>query len=271
MAGVRDDLRTGLGVRDVTDEEVATLERNGWVKLDGLISPEFAAELLRVASDEVRNRFGGEGWWTSVAHIARDHGIEPFRSLALGPQLGRNAQRLINRKRLTYAEIPIRYHGDRLARKEPSSETSHGAEATPSHQDLSAHTWQDRVGSVMFWIALAEVTPEHGAMRFVTGSHREGPLGMLHEEQDVLQRYPKLRDIYEISPPLHYRPGDATVHHCGTIHGAPENTTNEPRWSYVIGYLSGDIRYTGAPFNEAASMSLQPGDLFTDQQFPIVF
>ena len=44
------------------------------------------------------------------------------------------------------------------------------------HQDASEQG-SDRVGEVQFWLALSEVTPEMGPMRFVDRSHREGPLG----------------------------------------------------------------------------------------------
>jgi hypothetical protein len=227
--------------------------------------------MLRVAREEMQGKYGDEGWWSSVAHIARDHRVEPFCSLALGPRMGRNAQRLINRRRLTEVEIGVRYHGDRLAVRAPAGGDA-GADPTSYHQDMAVHTWQDRVGALMFWIALAEVTPEHGAMRFVTGSHKEGSLGMTQGGPDTLETYPKLLDVYELSPPLHYRPGDATAHHCCTVHGAPANVTSEPRWSFVVGYLASDIRYTGAPSleGEAPGMAIGTGDLFGEEQFPIV-
>jgi hypothetical protein len=73
----------------------------------------------------------------------------------------------------------------------------------------------------MFWVALADIVPEQGAMRFLTGSHREGPLGThgvlgTGASDDALTVYPGLLDLYELSPPLNYRAGDATVHHCLT-------------------------------------------------------
>ena len=43
-------------IRDVTDDEVAFLQENGWVKLDSLISPDFVAELLEAAQDAARSQ-----------------------------------------------------------------------------------------------------------------------------------------------------------------------------------------------------------------------
>lgn len=36
-------------IREITDEEVAAYELNGWVKLDRLVSPELAENLRRMA------------------------------------------------------------------------------------------------------------------------------------------------------------------------------------------------------------------------------
>ena len=111
----------------------------------------------------------------------------------------------------------------------------------------------DRCGFVNFWIALDEVPPERGSMRFYNGSHRAGPLGLRHvmeggnESIDLLETYPKLAEKYPLSPPLHYQPGDATAHGMLTVHHAPPNTTDETRWAYSAFYLSSDVRRIASP------------------------
>ena len=52
---------------------------------------------------------------------------------------------------------------------------------------------------------------------------------------DLLAQYPKLTELYEVSPPLHYQPGDATVHHGYMVHGAPPNETDRHRLAYLNG------------------------------------
>ena len=87
-------------------------------------------------------------------------------------------------------------------------------------------------------------------MRFLTGSHREGGLGagiVLGGGPDVLGQYPKLLDFYDLSPPLSYEPGDATVHSGFMVHGAPKNQSNETRWSYIMSYFPADVRFTRRP------------------------
>ena len=93
-------------IRTVTDTEVLHLRDHGWVKLDHLISAEFAALLL----DRAKACIGSEGlehalrsgvdlatpFWTDYHDIVEQD--ECFASLALNPVMGTNAQRLIGRQ-----------------------------------------------------------------------------------------------------------------------------------------------------------------------------
>jgi ectoine hydroxylase-related dioxygenase (phytanoyl-CoA dioxygenase family) len=146
--------------------------------------------------------------------------------------------RLVNRKRLKGVDVPLRYRIDLLLQKLP------GAAGSTYHQDSSEHG-SDRVGELQFWLALAEVTPEMGAMRFVSRSHREGPLGSVFKDDrgDLLEQFPNLTTVLELSPSLRYQLGDCTVHHGYTIHGGPANSTDKTRWSYLFSYSPADTRY----------------------------
>jgi ectoine hydroxylase-related dioxygenase (phytanoyl-CoA dioxygenase family) len=247
-----------MEVRDVSDEEVDFYTENGWVMLRGLLSEEVAAELLRL-SKQIRDE-AGEYDASKIAvksGLVRE-GVEPFRSLGLSPELGAVAQRLINRRRLSDTDVPVRWTGfDAIYCKVP------GARGTPYHQD-STYAGADRMGVLVFWIALDEVTQEMGAMRFLSGVHREGPLGdtIPHLDDDgkpdrakldalgaageteILQKvYPRLWELYELSPPFHYRPGDATVHNWYMLHGGPPNTSDRDRWSWHVEYAPADTRW----------------------------
>ena len=144
----------------------------------------------------------------------------------------------MNRKRFKGEDVPLRYRVDIFQNKPP------GAAGSVYHQDSSEHG-SDRVGELQFWLALAEVTPEMGAMRFVSRSHREGPLGSVFNDDrgDLLKQFPNLTSVLELSPPFHYQPGDCTVHHGYTVHGGPANTTDKQRWSYLFSYSPADTRY----------------------------
>ena len=111
-------------------------------------------------------------------------------------------------------------------------------------------------------------------MRFVNGSHREGPLGRTYHEEgmpDVFEKYPDLLDRYRLSEPLHLRPGDATAHSGLVVHGAPENTTDEARWAFIASYFPADTLYTGAPFHNFDGRGLEVNKPFDLPITPIVY
>jgi len=258
-------------VREVTDAEIAFYREHGWARFERLIAPELAmaaraaveARLLERAEDDARITEGSlwRGWYFP----GRDDGIEPIRSLAFSAALGRNAKRLVGR------DVAIRYVADNLLVKMPSG---HLASApTGFHQDLVNFPF-DRAGFLTFWIALDEVTPAQGALRFYDGSHKLGKLTQTspREGPSVPELHPELAERCPLSPPLHLQPGDATVHSALTVHGAPENATERPRWGLQLGYFPDDTRYTGAQFPGlfGPDMGLTTGEPFRHPNFPIV-
>ena len=80
-------------------------------------------------------------------------------------------------------------------------------------------------------------------MRFLNGSHKLGPMGrVIHRTDgvDFLDLYPWMFDEFELSEPMHLKPGDATAHNLLTVHAAPENQTSDPRWSYLTSMFPAD-------------------------------
>jgi ectoine hydroxylase-related dioxygenase (phytanoyl-CoA dioxygenase family) len=163
----------------------------------------------------------------------------------------------------------VRYWRDEVLRKMPAG---HAASApTPWHQD-HPYTPFDRTGRPQFWIALADVPPERGSLSFLSGSHRWGVLGRAFNDgsEAMKARIASVVGEYPQSPPLHLRPGDATVHDGMTIHSAGPNRTDEPRWAYVVQFFVADALYNGAqnPFSD--DIGLEINQPFPDDRFPIV-
>lgn len=242
-----------VDMRAVTDEEAAFYQENGWVKLEGLISPELAGQMLAQVESEVstaeaeivhghvegghiRDRADRRDWH----FIGRDDGVEPFRSLVYSAEIGRNAHKLLGR------DVGINYHADLMGVKMPEGHAA--SKPTGWHQDWVNFPF-DRAGMLTFWIALADMPPERGVMRFLSKSKQEGPLGKmgLLGGKEVIEYYPELLDRYEMSEPFGLKAGDATVHNALTVHGAPANTTDAPRWAFIAAYHPADTCYTGAP------------------------
>jgi hypothetical protein len=256
-----------MRIREATADEVAFYEENGWVKLDGLVDRGDvdallgASKELKARADESWNadRDSWGTWRLEESGYERDFGdwvgvytstglytsgrvrIDPLSSFTYSKELGRVLQQVINRERLTDEEVGVRYMDQSVPCLPPNeSSRPHGY-----HQDGSFG--MDIPGATV-WIALDEVAPEQGAMRMLTRSHREGSLGK--HAGGVLAHHPKLVDLYEWSPPFHYEPGDATIHHSYTIHGTPENVTDRPRWSYIASYVPADA----APVQSSADV-----------------
>jgi Phytanoyl-CoA dioxygenase (PhyH) len=270
-------------MRDVTDEEGSFFRQNGWVKLEGLISPALAGAMLDQVRDVMLGATGDQppdltdlpidpserifdfSQWRDWHFPARDNHIEPLRSLVFSREIGRNTSRLLGR------EVGVNYHADLLAVKMPAGHEA--SLVTTWHQDWINFPF-DRVGFLTFWIALDEVSAEQGAMRFLSGSHHEGPLGRRNfgDASDVVDYHPDLLERYEMSPPLELRPGDATVHTGLVVHGAPENSTDRPRWALVTSYHPADTCYTGAPHHIfSQSLGLEVGQPIRHPLFPTIY
>jgi ectoine hydroxylase-related dioxygenase (phytanoyl-CoA dioxygenase family) len=268
--------------REVTPEEVASYEQNGWVKVEQLISPELAGEILATIKDkllaaetgEVRggaikaeekvDRIHDRDFWRDWHFPARDDRLEPLRSLVYSRELGRNASLMLGR------DVAINYHADLIAVKMQAGHAS--SKPTGFHQDWVNFPF-DRTGFLTFWIALDEIKAEQGAMRFHNGSHRAGPLGKMGlegvEPQDY---YPGFKEKYPLSDPIDLAPGDATIHNGMVVHGAPENTTDRPRWTLIAAYHPADTCYTGAPHHIfTPELGLEVGKPIKHELFPPIY
>lgn len=263
--------KNSIAVRSLTQDEEAHFHGKGWAKIASLISVSDAQRMLAGARDvmsraEKQQTHGSgrlEDCWFSWDHFvfeARQMTMNPFPELALSPEMGSIASRLINRCRLTDERIPIRCLGGVLFCKVGGSSLS-GREL-PYHQDGPAFKI-DRPGLVTVWVALDEVTPEQGAMRFMEGSHTEGSLGT-HLKGYPVRRYPKLLEQYRLSEPLHYAAGDATVHDGFTLHGSPENATNQVRWAYLCMYIADDVQFNAETYEAI-------GFAKPSEKYPVVF
>ncbi|HVW43997.1 MAG TPA: phytanoyl-CoA dioxygenase family protein [Amycolatopsis sp.] len=260
-------------VRAITDEEAAFYHENGWVKLEQFVPAGVAAEMLEQVKSHIEQaEVAGRGTadiydtdaWRDWHWIARDEKLEPFVSVSFSAETGRNVRKLIGR------EVGIRCHGDMMAVKMPAG---HGAsKPTAYHQDFPNFPF-DRAGMMSFWIALDDVPPERGSMRFVSGSHREGSLGRMgFGAEDMVEYYPHLLQRHELSPPIHLRAGDATAHDGLVVHGAPENSTDRPRWAYITSYYPADVRYTGADHHIfTRDMGLEIGQAIDHDRFAAVY
>ncbi len=270
-----------ISVREVTPQEVAAFKRDGWAHLPQLI-PESDAIMLRERAEaklganadsdpDIDVRFD---IWSSYVDFGRK--VDPlFWSVSTHKNIGRNAAKLFGRS------SSVRLLSELLAIKVPErtsgNKTIKASAPTGWHQDWFTRG-VDRT-TLTTWIALNEIPPERGSMRFLNGSHKLGALGVsAHEavafgapnEPELPDRWPDLAEC-PISEPLHLRPGDATVHSAFVVHSAPSNTTREPRWVYLMGLYPGDAVYNGQPLGQFAGTNLKLGQVIDCPQFPVIY
>jgi ectoine hydroxylase-related dioxygenase (phytanoyl-CoA dioxygenase family) len=129
--------------------------------------------------------------------------------------------------------------------------------ANPNHQ-------------ILVWLALNDVPPERGMMRFVSPQDITDEVWKIVRENELLESYTILEERGILSPPLHLQPGDATVHSGATLHSAPENTTDEMRWAYNVSMFPARSTWTGAVSWPNDGTEMEIGKTFPDFRFPVL-
>jgi hypothetical protein len=257
-------------VGPVSPQAVADYQSNGWIVLAGLLPAGLVAELLALAEAEMgadadSPRYAGRGArYAAWSNAGRDSAR--LRAVSQSSELAAVASTLAGGRRL-------RWYGDSFLAKKRADE---GGTRTPWHQDLPQHAF-DRGGALTMWIPLVDCPAAKGTMRFLTGSHRAGPLGRFgrradgtERTEDVVDTYPEVSTRYPVSAPLNLRVGDVTVHDALTVHSAPENETDSIRWVYSITWFPAETLYTGAYSYHTNGLGLEVDQPFDDLHFPVV-
>jgi ectoine hydroxylase-related dioxygenase (phytanoyl-CoA dioxygenase family) len=267
-------------IRGVTGEEVAHFREQGWVKLDALMSPELAGELL----DHVKQLTGLDYDELPPGHPDAGAVQERLRRDAPGmfemlrfkddwvydvmaaPELGEVVAELSGIR-------PVRLFTDGALCKMPAWTEAGFHSPTPWHQDYPPMPF-DRPGGIQFWLALCEITPEMGSLQYLNGSHREGLIGAIHfnRGQTMESERPDLFEKYEISEAQHFQPGDLLAHDQFSVHFAEANNTDKLRWAYTSYRIPAKSLYNGIPIARLDDLDLgfelwKPHD---HPKFPIV-
>lgn len=257
--------RCRMSARAATEAEVSFFRSNGWVHLPALLDPT-TTERIRGRADEVLrlNRRAGE-----FGDIA-ERNFRPFpgedRRSDFSTHVVQSAVMGINCAR--FLGVPrVRLLADGYLLKMPEQGGVH--DGTLYHQDFPGNP-VDRSSFLTVWIALHGMEASQGAMRFYNRSHRLGVFGQVFADGiDLRERCPDLREA-DLSPPLNLLAGDATVHHSLTVHGAPPNRSDSPRWAYNILYMDSDARYTASPGLFPEGVVLPPFARFEHSAFPLL-
>ncbi len=127
-------------------------------------------------------------------------------------------------------------HGEPvLAAIETFNKPARIGSGVPYHQD-NAYFCQTPPDMLTVWIAIDAVTQANGPVFFVKGSHKLGvlptkPSGVRGNSIGMAE--PSAVPLEEQFCGL-LQPGDATIHHCNTIHHSAPNTTEHSRLGFLL-------------------------------------
>jgi ectoine hydroxylase-related dioxygenase (phytanoyl-CoA dioxygenase family) len=268
-------------LRDVTEEEIVTYEREGVVRLCGIL-PAATLELLGQGINKAfYEKWGTPGVamfnGTEVAMQMKEAGvpvltdaraeaipeekrgrfismvganqlISEIRKVALDPALPYIASRLFRTRK-------VMFYDDQTLLKEPFTK-----EYTAFHTDEPYYHLQgDQVCGM--WVSPDIVAEDSGAMRYVRRSHRWGSFfranifvgqtslgtaGTGMEDEAGQLQLPDIEgneDKYDIVT-YPSNPGDVIVHHSNLIHGAgPNYRADRTRRAVSFRYAGEDVRY----------------------------
>ncbi len=236
--------------RSITGEEVAAFHRDGIVCLRQMFDGDWVEYLRAAIEKDIAspgklkrdiNR-GGGGEFFSDTFVWQN--IDDFEAFVFDSPSGEIAGKLFGAKKVNLLF-------DQILVKEPGTTTG-----TLWHHDA---TYWPIVGHQVctLWLALDKVTLANGAVEYVKGSHlwnhRYRPESFTGDTAAYQQDLPEVPDIDTMRNELdivHFdlEPGDCTVHHGLTLHGAPGNSSsNQRRRAYVTRWCGDDIAYDPRP------------------------
>lgn len=130
-----------------------------------------------------------------------------------------------------------------LAAVETFNKPARVGSGVPYHQD-NAYFCQEPPDMLTVWIAIDPVTQANGPVFYVRGSHQQGvlptkPSGVRGNSIGMAE--PSTVPLAEQFCGL-LEPGDATIHHCNTIHHSAPNTTDHPRLGFLLVYRGSHTR-----------------------------
>jgi ectoine hydroxylase-related dioxygenase (phytanoyl-CoA dioxygenase family) len=243
----------------VTDEQAEHFADRGWVRLPGLLDAATVERILVELDEgaELVKPTATEKWMTAndYGRVLRSHDGMAWKQ-PFFHDLGTSARLTSAALRLMRIDEGLFIHDMSFIKPGPGL-------PTPYHQDFP-HWPFDRIGAITIWVALTDLDPGTGPLRFLAGSHREPPLGRFSRSvgDDMREAYPHLAGKYPVEGGERLAAGDATVHTDLTIHGSGPNTTPATRAAYTARYLPTNVLYTGSPHRHFDAFGLTPGESF---------
>jgi ectoine hydroxylase-related dioxygenase (phytanoyl-CoA dioxygenase family) len=254
----------------LTQEQIQFYRTNGFLVVEGFLTPEELAHWQRVTDEAVTMSLQRDGDFFATLNNQKDPDafyarvftqclklaeIHPeMRELIYNAQIGKMAATLAGLE-------GIRVWHDQALYKPPFGNP------TGWHLDNPYWSFYSR-DTLSLWVALDDATLSNGCMYYIPGSHLQATYenaGIGQNIGDLFRLYPQWREIEPVACPC---PAGSAVFHNGlTAHGAGANMTNRPRRAMTCGYMPDGATYNGVNRNilpEEYFQTLKAGDILND-------
>ncbi|HEX5417565.1 MAG TPA: phytanoyl-CoA dioxygenase family protein [Chloroflexota bacterium] len=255
-----------ISTAPITDEQIQSFARDGFIKIDNALSPEEVAE-FRAALIETSEKhrhdytFNKGDQYTQHVNVWTVH--PGVRRQVFNPKLAEIARLLSQsaRVRIWHDQWIVKMPGDRPSRW---------------HQDLTLWPMIES-GPLTCWIALVDVPVEMGCMHFIPGSHRWGRFACGTLPNTTLETLDGVRLLVPEDKHDQLRPvvvplkaGSCTFHNCLTLHYAGPNQTDQERLGFIVNYMPGRITFSGKKHVTTDPLNLAEGQPLEGDLFPIL-
>ena len=261
---------------ELTDEQIASYQRDGFLVKRKFLSPAERDELLAGIEEAVaqlgRYKLGGElqeKWLEGGSYYDRVFLQrinlwkinDTVKKYMQAPGLGRMLCRL-------EGIDGIRIWHDQTLQKQP------WANPTAWHSDNTKWSYSSR-HALSIWIALDPATLQNGCMYYLPGSHKNASwddVGISEEMGLFFEQFPQYRDVMPAAGAM--EPGDAGFHNGLLAHGAGPNMTPNWRRAMTAGYMPDGSTFNGKQnvLSDAQVAALKVGDLLNDEaQNPLLW
>lgn len=213
-----------MTTRRLSAEQRSFYQQNGYVHVEGLLSPEEAAAYRAELHALAERQGGNDATWSSVrgagTRITHCHDVHfhsaAFTRLLVDPRLTGIAQDIIGPN--------VQLHHNKMFIKPPEK-----GSPFPMHQDYPYFP-HERHSMIAVILHFDDAPDEKGCLRVYPGTHKLGPLDAVGDDHHLPE------DIYPISgaTPIPAKAGDAIFLSYLLVHGSGVNVSSEPRTTLLV-------------------------------------
>lgn len=235
----------------MTTMEREQFERDGFVRLGKVASPEQLAGLQQRIDDLMMGHVAGDGIWFQLDSESGEYGALKFGDGSWGgPTLNYRKIEALERDPLfldyirhpRFRDLTRELIGEQVSIYRGMFMNKPAGRGTylPYHQDAGSQWQLDRDPYVTVWTALDDATKENGCVQVMPGTHKLGLLSAhghtITPEQEA--RYcPEEKSAY-----LEADAGEAILLHNLLLHRSGINTIDRPRRAFSVAYMDAATR-----------------------------